>query len=58
MEITEGGSFPENIGDEYFASFRYGAVSQVPEPPTWALMLAGLAAAAFVQRRRTRTAFA
>lgn len=41
IRITEGGTFPENIGDEYFADFHFGT-GVVPEPATWATMLLGV----------------
>ena len=51
IQIIEGGSFPENIGDEYFADFRFGR-SVVPEPTTWAMMIVGLAGVGILARRR------
>ena len=51
IRIIEGGTFPENIGDEYFADFRFGT-SVVPEPATWALMILGFAAVGVMASRR------
>jgi len=51
IRVIEGGSFPENIGDEYFADFRYG-VSVIPEPSTWAMMVLGFAAIGVIAKRR------
>jgi len=49
MEIreTSGG-----IEDEYFGQFYTGSAAPVPEPETWALMLAGLGLVGFAASRR------
>jgi hypothetical protein len=54
VQIIEGGTFPENIGDEYFAHFSYGTMSAVPEPSTWAMLTLGFAGLGFAAYRRTR----
>ena len=49
MEIREttGG-----IEDDYFGQFYAGLAAPVPEPETWALMLAGLGLTGFAVRRK------
>jgi hypothetical protein len=54
VQIIEGGSYPENIGDEYFAHFSYGTMAAVPEPSTWAMLTLGFAGLGFAAYRRTR----
>jgi len=54
VDVIEGGSYPENIGDEYFAHFSYGTVA-APEPSTWAMLTLGFAGLGFAAYRRTRT---
>lgn len=51
IRVIEGGSFSGNIGDEYFADFRYG-VSVIPEPSVWAMMIIGFACLGLMSRRR------
>jgi hypothetical protein len=67
LAVTESGgvfSFTGTPGDSYtmdisgktgagaIAGFYGGAIQAVPEPATWALMLAGIAVGAGVARRR------
>jgi hypothetical protein len=40
------------FSDEVTARFTVAAVTEIPEPSTWALMLAGLAGLGFMARRR------
>jgi hypothetical protein len=56
IKVIEGGSFPGNIGDEYFADFRFGRTAAVPEPATWAMMLVGFGGLGLMARRRRSAA--
>lgn len=52
MEIRE---MTPVVDDEYFGKFYTGGVAmQVPEPETWARLLAGLGLVGFAARRRKR----
>jgi hypothetical protein len=53
VQVIEGGAYPENIGDEYFAHFSYGTVA-APEPSTWAMLTLGFAGLGFAALARTR----
>jgi len=54
VQVIEGGSYPANIGDEYFANFLYGDVAQVPEPGSLALLGVGIASVGFIGRRKMK----
>lgn len=54
MAVTNNGSA---TGDPSFNSGRVGVPSAVPEPATWALMIAGFGFAGTVLRARRRLAF-
>ncbi|HEV2569109.1 PEPxxWA-CTERM sorting domain-containing protein [Sphingomonas sp.] len=55
-EFDDNAAFPDsNIG---YDSFRFAAANPVPEPASWAMMIAGFALAGASLRRRTRVSFA